>query len=143
MHIEKVRFDEVFDVAARAGNFSFRSQGRPRFGAKLKNHFIPAVGSTFAIAFAQPGDWASVLGWRDLASDDVVLARPTWAVWLLALGDATLHGAPLLVAGLVFGGLAGGLAAAAAFAGVALYRTRRNRAVKRALLGAVAADPQA
>lgn len=78
MHVEKVRFDEVFDIVAHRGSFSFRSGNRTHYAARLRHHVIPRPGSTFAIAFAEPGKWNTVLGWRELASPDVTLAHPAW-----------------------------------------------------------------
>lgn len=139
MVVENVHFDEVFDVAAHGGNFSFRSRGRTEYGVRLSKQVVPAAGSTFAVALARPGDWSTVLGWRDLASNQIVLVNPTWAVWLGGLADIALYGTLILVGALLLAGLGGVLAVAAAFAGILLYQTRRNRTIKRALLDAVAA----
>jgi len=134
MHIETVRFDEVFDVAARGGDFSFRSAGKTQYGVKLQNNLIPEAGSTYAIAFGRPGQWDTVLGWRDLASNDVRLAHPTWTLWLRMLGDIYLYGLALFVVGLLLGGAWVALAIAAVLLYPALYQMRQNRAIRRALL---------
>jgi hypothetical protein len=136
MVVDTIHFDEVFDAAARSGGFSFRRGVRTEYGVRLKNRLIPAAGSTYAIAFGRRADWSSVLGWRDLATGKVTLARPTWAVWCLALGDIATWGALFVVAGLLLAGLWGALAVVAAYGALALVRTRRNRAVRRALLAA-------
>ena len=133
MQVETIRFDEVFDVAARGGNFSFRTGGQTHYGARLDNNIIPAPGSTFAVAFARPGHWDTVLGWRDLASSEVELAQPTWALWLCVVGDFYLVGLALMALGLVLGGGVLALAIAAVLLYPACYQTRRNRAVRRAL----------
>lgn len=139
MHIEKVRFDEVFDVAAHRGDFSFRSRGHTQYGVNLKNDVIPREGSTFAIAFAEPGDWTTVLGWRDLESADVMLTRPTWSLWLFNLSDIILYGLILIVGGLLLAGVGGGIAVTVVIAAVAFYGIvrgmRLNHSVKEALLG--------
>lgn len=133
MHIETIRFDDVFDVAARAGDFSFRSNGKAHYGARLQNNLIPRPGSTYTIAFAQPGRWDTVLGWRDLASDDVRLAQPTWALWLSLLSDFYLVGVAVLALGFVLGGAGLALAIAAVLLYPACHRMRLNRSVRRAL----------
>jgi hypothetical protein len=100
MHVEKIHFDEVFDAVAEDGNFSFRSHGRTHYGVKLQKHVIPRAGSTFAIAFAEPGNWSTVLGWRDLASTDVVFARPA-SFWLyFAVSDIVMYALFVDVGGL-------------------------------------------
>jgi hypothetical protein len=98
MHIEEIRFDEVFDVQALRGDFSFKTQGRSCYGVNLGNKIIPLPGSRFAVAFVKPGDWSTVLAWRDLASGKVRFKQPSWAALLIALGDLILFG-PLFIAG--------------------------------------------
>lgn len=140
MHIETVRFDDVFDVQARHGDFSFGSRGRTEYGVRLQRHVIPRKGATLAIAFAEPGNWSTVLGWRDLASTQVTLRHPTWWRWCAALGDVALYAPFFIVGALVFGGMAAALAVLAASAGIVLflmYRALRlNRAVRQGLLAA-------
>jgi hypothetical protein len=146
MHVESIRFDEVFDVAAHRGDFSFRSRNRSHYGVRLRNHLIPRPGSSYAIAFAEPGQWNTVLGWRELPSPHVMLAHPTWSAVLLGLSDIVCVGMLLIVAGLLFAGAAGALAAMLALACMALFRVwrsqRLNQAVKRALLAAGDAQAQ-
>ena len=133
MHIETIRFDDVFDVAARGGHFSYRSDGRTHYGVRLRNNLIPRTGSTYMIAFEEPGQWDTVLGWRDLAAGDVRLAQPTWALWLRLLSDFYLVGLALLALGLVLGGAGLALAIAAVLLYPACHQMRLNRAVRRAL----------
>lgn len=133
MHIETIRFDDVFDVAARGGHFSFRRGGKTHYGVKLQNNLIPRAGSTYMIAFAQPGQWDTVLGWRDLASSEVRLAQPTWALWLRLLSDVYLYGLALLALGFMLGGAGVALAIAAILLYPACYQLRLNRSVRRAL----------
>jgi hypothetical protein len=133
MHVEKVRFDEVFDVVAEDGNFSFRSEGHTHYGVKLRKQLIPREGSTYAIAFAKPGDWTTVLGWRDLASAEVVFAHPTSFWWYFALSDILMYGLLFIVGGYLLTGAAGTLAVTAVCACLAFYQMRVNRNVKRAL----------
>lgn len=137
MHVEKVHFDEVFDVAPR-GDFSFRSQGRTRYGVRLQSGVIPVNGSTFAVAFDQPGQWTTVLGWRDLPTGDVRLARPDWTLWFDALSDLFVPGALFVFGALLLGGagVALAVAMAAAFLYPAIRQMHQNRAVRRALLAA-------
>lgn len=136
MHIETVQFDDVFDVAPRGGHFSFRSRGRTQYGVRLENGVVPGKGATFAVAFDRPGEWSTVLGWRDLASGDVRLARPDWTLWLGTLTDLLTFGVFFVVGGLLLGGVGVALAVAAAFLYPAVRQMRRNRVVKRALLAA-------
>jgi len=136
MHVETVQFDDVFDVAPRGGDFSFRSGGKTQYGVKLENGMIPGKGATFAVAFDCPGQWSTVLGWRDLASGDVRLARPGWTLWLGTLSDLPTFGVFVVVGGLLLGGVGVALAVAAACQYPAARQMRRNRVVKRALLAA-------
>lgn len=136
MHIETVQFDDVFDVAPHGGHFSFRSRGKTQYGVKLENGVIPRKGATFAVAFDRPGQWSTVLGWRDLASGDVRLAHPGWTLWLGSLSDLLTFGIFFVVGGLLLGGIGVALAVAAAFLYPATRQMRRNRAVKRALRAA-------
>jgi hypothetical protein len=137
MHIEKFRFDSIFDVVAHRGDFSFSSQGRTEYGVRLQNGLIPREGSTFAIAYAEPGNWNTVLGWRDLAAAEVTLKCPMWLFWLDKLSDIALGGMFFTVGGLLFGGPKGAAAAALVIVLVLFvqgYRAMRlNRAVRQAL----------
>jgi len=133
MHVEKIHFDEVFDAVAEDGNFSFRSHGRTHYGVKLQKHVIPRAGSTFAIAFAEPGNWSTVLGWRDLASTDVVFARPA-SFWLyFAVSDIVMYALFVVVGGYLYAGAGGTLAVTVVCACIAFYHMRLNHKVKRAL----------
>lgn len=121
MHVEKVRFDEVFDIVAPTGYFSFRSAGRTHYGVRLRERCIPAAGATFAVAFSEKGNWNSVLGWRAIDSYEVMLAHPAALTWLTALTEAPAGGLFGIACGLLLGG-------------VALGQARSNRTVKQALL---------
>lgn len=139
MHVEQVQFDEVVDAAASRGDFSFRSAGRAWYGIHFPGKPIPRDGATFAVAFAERGNWASVLGWRNLARPAVTLTHPT-ASFLLSLSfELILYGPFFVIGALVFGGSTVAATVAALIAGISLWRTarvmRRNRAVERALLG--------
>lgn len=137
MHIERIRIDRVFDAQAR-GAFSFCSGGSVTYGVELPGKIVPRSGAVLVVAFARPGDWSSVLGWRDAAGGKVVLDDRWWIELDLVYTLAPLP----LVAGLVLGGAAGGLAAlvavAAAVAWLVAWVVRRNRRVRAALLGAPA-----
>ncbi|MBQ5942770.1 MULTISPECIES: hypothetical protein [unclassified Massilia] len=137
MQVECIHFDEVFDVAAQRGDFSFRSQGRAQFGVNLHNHVVPRQGATYAIAFGRRGDWSTVLGWRDLASPAVGLKLPGWWAILSSLVNIFYVAPILIVLALQVAGTTAALAVAVAALCFMLYRVvyllRRNRAVKRAL----------
>jgi hypothetical protein len=140
MHIEMIRFDAVFDVVERSGTFSFKSGGRTEYGVRLQNHAIPRQGATYAVAFAKRGNWQSVMGWRDLAASDVVLAPSTMSTGFgfYVLSDLIIYGW-LFFAGalLVAGGLALALIALAAPPAWAVFwLLRRRRELKDALLAA-------
>lgn len=146
MHVEQVQFDEVFDVAGSRGDFSFRSAGRAWYGMNILGGTVPRSGSTFAIAFAEPGNWASVLGWRNLALPGVTLAESTASfLWSQAF-QIILYGPFFTVGALVFGGEILAASVGAVIAGIAGYRTfrlmRRNRAVTRALLAVPGSAPR-
>lgn len=139
MHIEEIRFDEVFDVQALRGDFSFSTRGRPSYGVNLGNNIIPSLGATFAVAFVKPGDWSTVLAWRDLASKKVKFKQPSWIAVLLAASDLILFGPLFIAGGLALAGewIVAGVFAALFAVGVLTMLTRgviRNRMVERALL---------
>lgn len=138
MHIQQVHFDEVFDVQAARGDFSFRSRGRAQYGVNLQCGVIPRAGSSFAVAFEQPGNWDSILGCRDLASTKVMLRRPGWWSMLFQTADILIFGPILVVGGLLAGGMWPGLVMTAllllAMICVVVRTVRVNRAVERALL---------
>jgi len=137
MKVERIHFDDIFDVAPYHGNFSYRSAGRLHYGVQLDKGVIPRGGSAWAVAFGRTGDWSTVLGWRDLSSAKVGLKYPDWAAVLAALGHV-YFGAPVAIAlALLLGGADAAMAAAAAVAVLAVYLVagmiRKNRAVERAL----------
>ncbi len=135
MQIEEIHFEEVFDVQALRGDFSFSMRGRPCYGVNLGNEVVPCQGARFAVAFVKPGDWSTVLAWRDLASKTVKFKQPSWAALLLAASDLILFG-PLFIAGGV--ALAGEWIVACVFAAlfavgvltVAVRGVMRNRVVE-------------
>jgi hypothetical protein len=138
MHVETIRFDEVFDAVERSGTFSFKSGGRTEYGVRLRNRAIPRQGATYAVAFAERGNWQSVIAWRDLASSDVVFAQSTMSLQFYMLSDLIIYGW-LFITGAVL--LAGGVAPAlitlaAPVAWGIYYLMRRNRELKDALLAA-------
>ena len=73
MQVERIHFDEIFDLAACHGNFSYRSAGRMHYGVQLDQGAIQQAGSSRAVAFGRAGDWSTVLGRRELASAQVRL----------------------------------------------------------------------
>ncbi|MBQ5949092.1 hypothetical protein [Massilia sp. ST3] len=145
MKIERIHFDEVFDVAAWRGDFSFRSGGKPHYGVHIDNKVIPRAGSTYAIAFGRPGDWTSVLAWRDLSSSAVGLKSPSWWMTLVAMFDVYYLAPAVIVPALLLGGPVAGGVAAACVGGAMLawiaHAMLRNRRLKR-LLGAMMAAGQ-
>lgn len=85
MQIRQVRFDRVFDVQQRTGDFSFEDGGWPVYGVNVVGMGIPQEGATYAIAFNEAGNWNTVIGWRDLATPTVRIKRPAWALALQLL----------------------------------------------------------
>lgn len=79
MHVERVRFDRVFDVRQRLGEFSFEDGGRPVYGVSALGLGIPHEGATYAVAFHERGNWETVLGWRDLSTSKLTLRRSSLA----------------------------------------------------------------
>lgn len=136
MRIERIHFEEVFDVAA--GDFSFRSEGRAHYGVSLGHGTIPPTGATYAVAFGRPGDWGSVLGWRDLASQTVTLTHSTTGLLLSTVYDIYLYGLFFFAGGFLFGGIRLALVFAALFIAGLGYVSFRNvqtlRRAKRALI---------
>lgn len=137
MHLEQIRFDQVFDVAACRGDFGFRSASQVRYGVQLQGGALPRAGESLVLAFAEAGNWGTVLGWRKLDDCAVTLAHPTWPFVAAQALDILLYAPFFVGGGLLFGGPWAAAAAAAAIAGIACYRItrhwRRNRAVNRAL----------
>lgn len=140
MEIELIRFEQVFDVAAYHGNFSYRSAGRTHYGVKIRNGVIPHPGSTYAIAFGRAGDWSTVQGWRDLSAETVDLMHPAWSTILQASGHLYFVAPALIAFALALGGRVSALVATAFVVALAAYLTGRvlwnNRAVTRALRAA-------
>jgi hypothetical protein len=134
MHVENIRFDEVFDAAESSGCFSFRSDSRTVYGVRLHNRVIPRSGSTFAVAFAEPGNWNTVLGWRELSSADGMRAVASQSSWVLALSDYLVM---LLLGGLLLAHVPGGVAIMAALACVAAWHLRAAWAARRAVIEAL------
>ena len=85
MHIRQVRFDRVFDVQQRSGDFSFEDGGWPVYGVNAAGMGIPQEGATYAVAFSEAGNWNTVIGWRDLATSTVRIKRSAWQLALQQL----------------------------------------------------------
>lgn len=139
MHIERIHIERVFDAQAH-GTFSFESGGATFYGARLPGRIVPRAGTTLLLALARPGDWSSVLGWRDAADGRIVLNHPWWNLLCLEL-ELTWWVAPLLlVGGLALGGATGILLALALVAAAAcmlvIWTWRRTRHVRAALADA-------
>lgn len=103
MHIERIRFERVFDIQPGLGMFSFASAGAVTYSVHLPGRTIPREGATWTVAFGQPGDWSTLLGWRDLAAQRTTLAYRLHHV----LSDIDLVywlGLPLLVFSTLVGG---------------------------------------
>lgn len=86
MHIERIDFDEVFDVQAGPGDFSFRSRGRVQYAVNLRRGLVPQAGSSYLVAFARPGDWSTVIGWLDLRTGRSRLKESPWLAMLSEIG---------------------------------------------------------
>lgn len=137
MHIERIDFDHVFDIQPGPGDFSFTSRGQTHYAVNLQRGLIPQAGSSCLVAFAQPGDWSTVLGWLDLQTGTPRLKDNSW---LAVLSDMTAIAwlAPFLLGGaLLFIGPGAALAVLLALCGLAglrVYRiVRRRQRVLRAL----------
>lgn len=79
MHVERIRFDRVFDVQERPKEFSFEEGGWPVYGVSALGLGIPREGATYAVAFHERGNWETVVGWRDLSTSKVALRRSSLA----------------------------------------------------------------
>ncbi|WP_036248929.1 hypothetical protein [Massilia sp. BSC265] len=144
MHIERIHFEAVFDVAPGRGDFSFRSGGRTEYGVNLRRGTIPRAGATYAVAFGRAGDWSSVLGWRDLAAQEVMLNHSTVGLLLARLYDIYWYGLFVFAGGFVFGGIRMALAFAALFIAGLLYVTARDvRTLRHARYALLSADDHA
>lgn len=138
MHIDVVRFDEVFDVQAARGDFSFRTGGKPVYGVNLRRGLIPAPGSRYAVAFERPGDWSTVQAWRALDTSEVQFREPGWAAALMFLADFFWFAPAIIGGGLVVAGPWTALALLGAFLVLvalgAAWVVLQNRKIERALL---------
>ena len=144
MHIEQVRFDRIFDVQQVTGDFSFESGGWPVYGVNAVGGKIPLEAATYAVAFGERGNWETVIGWRDMATQEVQIKRTVWAnlgphmpwIYLLVSG--------LLGAAMSGGGWKAALPLAAMLVLVAGLVIRggivRQRQAERALRGERLAD---
>ncbi|OON63314.1 hypothetical protein B0920_07945 [Massilia sp. KIM] len=139
MQIERVHFEEVFDVDTFGGNFSFRGRQRSHYGVRLRKGLIPRQGSTYAIAFGRAGDWSTVLGWRELGTPGVMLRYPTWSACFEAFDDIYMIGIAFIVAALLFGGPVLALAVLALVTGAAVLHILRTARLNRQVAAALAA----
>ncbi|WP_332878326.1 hypothetical protein [Massilia sp. S19_KUP03_FR1] len=137
MHIQRIHFDKVFDVQQQLGMFSFASAGAVTYSVHLPCKVIPQEGETWAVAFGQPGDWSTLLGWRDLGAQRTTLNhRLRHVIVDLAWGGYWVA-VPIVALSIYVGGpwAAGAVALAALCGGAWLMRhvVRRNRLVRAAL----------
>lgn len=137
MHIRQVRFDRVFDVQQATGDFSFEEGGWPVYGVNAAAMGIPREGSTHAVAFAEAGNWNTVIGWRDMATSTVQIKR---SAWQFAIQQLPYHYLMIPVPFAVSLGLGGYWAAVPVAAlmllvvGACIYRAAwRNRQAAQAL----------
>jgi hypothetical protein len=137
MHVERVRFDRVFDVVRGNGLFSFESGGRKRYGVSLPCQVVPAEGSVLVVALAAADNWSATLGWHDPASGRIALREDTWTLFWNAAENTAWFGGIAVAAAAALAGAVGVLLAlpAALFAfGCLLWRgLRRKDALRRAL----------
>ena len=82
MHIEKIHFDNVFDVLYNLGTFSFSTGELKKYAVTVVPHMIPRPDTTYIVAFTKPEDWRTVGGWREVASGEIALTYSGWAYWL-------------------------------------------------------------
>ena len=141
MHIERVRFDRVFDVTSY-GVFSFESGGAAVYDVHLREGFIPSEGMTLDVVFRTPGKWASVVAWQDPASGKIVLRETPWESMVNNAAPLARMAAGFAVAGFFIAGGWGVLGALPILAGIAIHDGmsvgRSNREAQWALL-----DPEA
>jgi hypothetical protein len=137
VHIQRIHFDKVFDVQQRLGMFSFASADAVTYSVHLPGKVIPEEGATWAVAFGQPGDWSTLLGWRDLASQRTTLNHHLRHVIVDLAWGGYWFAVPVLALSIYFGGpwAAGAVAVAVLAGGAWLMRhvVRRNRLVRAAL----------
>ena len=137
MHIQRIHFDKVFDVQPGHGLFSFTSGGNATYGVRLPGRVIPREGATWAVAFGQPGDWSTLLGWRDLAAQRTTLNYKL--IYLLFEVDQLLwwFAVPALALCLYLGGAWAAMALVVAAVAGGAWRlrhvVRRNRQLRAAL----------
>ena len=133
--IVQVTFDRVFDVQGML--FSFESGGKKEYGVSFSDGSVPRSGSRYAVALVEEGNWQRVIGWRDLATTEVVLAETGWdAAWSQASMLYML--APVFIgAALVFIGPWAALVMLGLFLWLSVWIVRRavlrNRLVDQAL----------
>ena len=134
MHIQRIRFDKVFDV--QAPGFSFTGAGKTRYGIRLPGRTVPHEGASYAVALERPDDWSRILGWRELGTQRVFLRGPAWlVVWAVTEAVFWVVAVAALVAARLLGPWVLLLLAAVACL-LALQLRRRNRALRQALLAA-------
>jgi hypothetical protein len=134
MHIERIRFDKVFDVQAR--DFSFTGAGKTMYGVRLPGRIVPHEGARYAVALARPDDWSRILGWRELGTQQVFLREPAWlVVWAVTEAVFWVVAVAALAAAKLLGPWVLALLAAVACL-LALHLRRRNRSLRQALLAA-------
>jgi hypothetical protein len=105
MYIKKIQFEKIFDVAARRGDFSFKSGDQSCYGINLRRGVIPREDTPYAVAFADPNDWSSMLGWRDLETGAVSLNHSVWNSLWIGMADLYMLLPLAFGFGLYFGGL--------------------------------------
>lgn len=137
MHIERIDFDEVFDVQAGRGDFSFRSRGQVHYGVHLRPGTVPQAGAAWLVAFSRRGDWSSVLAWRNIRHGTIAFKEAAWLAMLSELATLAWMAPFFLVAALLLAGPGTALAVLlliCAYAGLRLVRIgNRNRRLRRAL----------
>lgn len=137
MHIERIRFDKVFDVQPFHGQFSYASADAVTYSVHLPGRVIPREGATWAVAFERPGDWSTLLGWRDLAAQRTTLTNQMWHLLLEQAWGVYWFAIPALALGIYCGGpwAAAVLVVGTVIGGASMLRhlVRRNRQVRAAL----------
>lgn len=105
MQIKKIQFEKIFDVAARRGDFSFKSGHHSYYGINLRRGVIPREGAPYAVAFGDHNDWSTMLGWRDLETGAVSLKHSVWDFLWTGMTDLYILLPVAFGVGLNFGGL--------------------------------------
>lgn len=136
-HLEQVRFERIFDAPGHTGLFSFEAGGQRQFGVDLLDSEVPREGSHYAFVLAEPGNWQTLLGWRDLSTPDVVVRDTTrqCAPYVVSMAYSLV---PMLMAfgWLVFGAWTVPVIAVLALCAAVLYvrlALRRSRTIERML----------